>query len=688
MGSKEGQALFKRTVRSMGLRDWVLLAVLSYLVSLCGVLGMSFGMSGTGGAAVIPVFWCVALSFVVMVPVGFIFLVVNAALTKLAYSSLNKDAAFQQEKAREEAPGPAAGADAAPGPAADDGAAQPRPSRLSRILPTLTGKSVALFTAIMIVFWSPYVVATFPGQLYNDTAVQMQQVYAGAHPLDARSGGNIPLDAEAVDDMQGRSEDVQRAQGYRVTDAWLVDHHPFALTLLLGGLASASDALFGNWMPALALLMGVCVVAMAAELTYGVAFLRRKGAPLGVCLAAYLFCCLVPLVPLNATMVMKDTFFALFFIPWFYLLIECVLTKGACLRRGRTVVAFVIIAVLMCLMKKTGVYVVGATALFGLISALLAGRRGRKADAGADARSDARAAAWAFFLQGGICAVLMFVLVPCLVFPALNIQPASKAESLGVLFQQTARVYRDAGAGALTPEEREAVRGVLRETDLEWDYQPMVTDKVKGHYYTESTDEQLAEYLRAYASMGTRFPEAYLSSIVSVASGFLAPVRNEEAMEIAKTYEWELAFEDDRPMLWPLEQTQPLRDAINGFLAAWASVPVLNLPVVAVTYCLWIPALLLFFCLRNRLGAGILFVPIFVVTGFCIIGPAFQLRYGLPDILMALVLLGACVVQAKAVFKARAEKSRSLSEAPVPEGSTEPSKAAAEGVRSEAPAQA
>lgn len=661
----------------MSIRNWVLLAMLSLLVSLCGLLGASFGLSGTGGTAIIPVFWCIALSFVAMVPVGFVFLVANAALTKLAFSSLNKDAATQQTSARE----------GAPDAAEEDAAPRLRPSRLSRFVPVLTAKSVALFAAIMIVFWSPYVVAAFPGQVYNDTVVQMQQVYPGAHPLELRSGGNIPLDAEHVESVQERSEDVQRAQGFRTTDAWLVDHHPFALTLFLGGLASASDALFGNWMPALALLMGACVVAMAAELTFGVAFLRRKGAPLGVCLAAYLFCCLVPLVPMNATMVMKDTFFALFFVPWFYLLVECVFTKEACLCRKRTVAAFVVIAVFMCLTKKTGVYVVGATALFGLASALLAGRRARRAAADAPARSRARAAAWAFFLQGGICAVLMFVLIPCLVFPALNVQPASKAESLGLLFQQTARVYRDAGAEALTPEERQAVRGVLRETDLEWDYQPTVSDKVKSHYYPESTDEQLAEYLRAYASMGLRFPEAYLSSVVSIASGFMAPVFHGEAMEIYSP-DWELVFDDGRPVLWTIEQTQPLRDAIDAFLSAWNSVPVLNLPLGAVMYCLWIPAVLLFFCLRNRLGAGILFVPLFVVTGFCIIGPTYQLRYALPDILVALMLLGACVVQAKAVFKARAEKSRALSEAPASEERPGAVKAAAESASKEAPDQA
>ena len=98
----------------MSIRNWVLLAMLSLLVSLCGLLGASFGLSGTGGTAIIPVFWCIALSFVAMVPVGFVFLVANAALTKLAFSSLNKDAATQQTSAQRRMPHPGCGPPAFP----------------------------------------------------------------------------------------------------------------------------------------------------------------------------------------------------------------------------------------------------------------------------------------------------------------------------------------------------------------------------------------------------------------------------------------------------------------------------------------------------------------------------------------------------------------------------------------------
>ncbi len=55
---------------------------------------------------------------------------------------------------------------------------------------------------------------------------------------------------------------------------------------------------------------------------------------------------------------------------------------------------------------------------------------------------------------------------------------------------------------------------------------------------------------------------------------------------------------------------------------------------------------------------------------------------------MAPMLLGACVAQAKAVFKVRAEKSRAASEAPASEERSGAVKAAAESASKEAPDQA
>lgn len=650
-GKRGGGGMFVRTVRSMSGGSWILLIVLSFAISIAGVLGLSYGLSETGGAPTFSPIVTLVLFLVAAIVVAFVMLACNAGLTKLTYASLNKDATVRD---RHDEPAPHL-----PHAEPEQGTGTRTNAGLGRFVPTLTVCSIALFTAIMLVFWSPYLMAAFPGQVLNDTTVQMQQVYEGAHPLDIRTGGNNQLDAEEVNQEHGTlSEEIQRSEVYRATDAWLVDHHPFALTLLFGGLASASDALFGNWMPALGLLMVVQVLVLSSELTFCAAYLRRKGAPLSVCLAAYLFCCLLPLVPLQATMVIKDTVFTLFFIPWFLMLAEYVLTRGALFARKRTIVAFVLLAVCMCFTKKTGVYVVGATALFGLVASLVSWRRAQKT-ANKDALANqARTSAITFLVQGGTCALLMFGLLPAVVFPALNIVPNSKAEAIGTMLQQTARVYKDAGSAALTPEEREAVQGVMRVTGLDLAYAPTYTDRVKVRYYLESTDEQMRDYLGAYISMGLRFPESYLASVVSVSSSYLAPVKPRAGMY--DTLEWNLIFDNDRVVLWSLQQTAPLRQAINAFCTAWCSAPVLSIPLCGVTYCLWIPALLLFFCLRNRLRAGVLFVPFAVVTVFCIIGPIYDIRYELPEVVLALTLLGLMVVQAKAVFKERADAARSL----------------------------
>ncbi len=580
-----------------------------------------------------------------IIPIGFLILVCNAGLTALSYRSLNKDAAGEGEA---------------------------RPSRLLRFLPDTRPARIILFAIVLIICWSPYLVAVFPGTIYNDTAVQMQQIYPEAHPLDVLSGGNIQLESDEIQrDYGSLKEDVVKSKQYHLTDAWLVDHHPFALTLLYGGLASASDALFGNWMPALAFLMIIQTLVLALELAYCTAYLRKRAAPPSLCLTGFLFFCFLPFIPLAASLIVKDTAFTLLFIPWFLMLADCLFMQGECFLRKRRMIGFILLAVGMCLTKKTGVYVVCVTALFGI--ALFAVRiwRAKRAAKATDALSldesaslksalhtGNGASALAFLLQGGICALLMFVIVPGIIFPWLNISPGGRQEMLGTLFQQTARVYSDHGKDAMTPEERKAIAGVMRTTDLEWTYSPASTDKVKIGHYLDASDEQMRDYLDAYGKIGLRYPDSYAASIVCTAAGYLSPVEPyDPALELMA---WDLAFDEEREVLWPIQGTGPLREAVQAFLVFWNNVPILNLLLRGVTYCLWVPLALLFFCVRNRLKGGFLFVPWAMVALFCILGPEYQVRYFFPLIMLAPVLLGMMVALAKQAFKERGDKQRSL----------------------------
>ena len=365
--------MFCKTVRSMGIRDWIILIIASLFIGFCGVYGWSYGTSASGGVPTLAAPVAFASSIACAAVVGALMLLCNAGLTKLAYASLNKDAAHAAEASR------------TAGASEPSSVMQGKPAWIARVVPRLTAKSVSLFALVLLVFWSPYLVAAFPGTMYNDTAIQMQQVYEGAHPLDIRSGGNEDYGEEAIARGYGsQADDVKRAESFRLTDAWLVDHHPFALTMLYGGVASASDALFGDWIFGFGLLMACQAILLAFELAFCVAYLRKRGAPPSLGFAALAFFCIVPIVPMTAVLVMKDSVFTVLAIPYFLLLAECALSKGAVFERTRMVVLLIVVAVLMCLAKKTGIYVVGATALFGLIAALI--RLGRERRWGGVAR--------------------------------------------------------------------------------------------------------------------------------------------------------------------------------------------------------------------------------------------------------------------------------------------------------------
>ncbi len=620
--------MFVKTVRSMSPGAWFALGLISLVIGFAGVYGWSYSQSQSGGSPTIEPLWEVIISVLVALGVALLLLLMNAGLTKLAYVSLNRG---------------------------------DEPTKLDRVLPKMMPKSVALFALILILFWSPYLVAVFPGVLYNDTTVQMQQVYEGAHPLNIRFGGNYQLGEEELEAAEKMNEYQKRSSVLSLTDAWLIDHHPFALTLFLGGIASLSDALFGNWMPALGFLMILQTILYASALSFAIAYVRKRGAPPSLCLAVLLFFCLFPAIPYFVGMIMKDCFFTFFCIPYLLMLAESVFTKGTFFRKKRAVAAFIIVALFLCLTKKTGVYIVGATALFGLIAGLVALGRAKRASGGSLGTGSveaSRATIWAFLLQGGISALLMFVIVPFCIFPALNIIPGSKAEALGFMFQQTTRSYVDHGEDSLTPQERAAIAEVMFVSGLEWDYRPKSADHAKIRVRAEMTDEQLRGYLGAYISMGLRYPVTYAEAIICTAAGYLAPVVPIEPA--IHTLNWKLSFDGDRPVLWPLEATAEFRGFIQPLWKFLQDVPVVGLLFNGVTYALWIPGALLFFCLRNRLKGGILFVPFALVTFFCLIGPVYDLRYCLPEIFWAPILLAFLVALSKSIFKARADQAKAL----------------------------
>ena len=633
-------------IHTMRRRDWVFLAALSLVVAFCGVFGASY-VIGEG----YPYFklWAeIVLTLLATVVVAIALLFLEALFYRYAktpHADVGVQASATPVEGSDKRPGfchmmgpgterwsrgkpkeprnPLGVAESVRG---DDASSETSPSRAplpdqseqacasesrirricNRLTPTWSVRSIALFSAIMALLWLPWFVANFPGGTYWDTYYQMYQVYPENHPIAV-----IPW-AEIYDQT--------------LTDAWLVDHHPVFTTLVYGAFAMASDALTGNWMAGVAAFCIIQGLLHVVAFTAAVAYLRRVGSPPLLNFLAYAYFALAPFISTWAMCMVKDSFFGLFYVPYFMLVFETVRTRGACMERPRNVALFALCALMLCLTKKTGVFVVVATAVVGIV----AFRRMKPA--------------WeSFLVQGLLSLVVVMVLFPLVLFPALNIQAGGTQETLGPLFQQTARCMHD-HPDDVTPEEEAAIRAVLDYDKLADQYQFDFEDSVKYRYDLEATRADLMRYLQAYASMGLRHPDSYFGAAMSLAGFYVAPTAPINIRMV--TVDTKMG-DDQRYMLWNPDELDWLRNGLDKAYDAVSKVPGLNLPLLIVTYAFWLPALLAFVAFRNRLRCATLFAPALVLLAFCIIAPVYDARYVVPILDAAPLFLCAVVILLK-----------------------------------------
>lgn len=465
-------------------------------------------------------------------------------------------------------------------------------SRFDVLTPRFAPKSIALFAAIMIVCWLPCIIACFPGSINWDTYYQLYQCYPENHPILA-----VPWVAEG-----------------HYTDAYFCDHHPVFTTLVYGGFALASDALFGNWNPGIFVFCSLQCIAMACSLTGACAYLKSRRAPSVLVFCAYGAACLLPPAAMASFTMVKDSFYTWLFVLLFVAVAEIVLTKGQCLSRRRNLVLLIALLLLLCLTKSTGVYLACATMI---VCAFYYRAYWRK---------------WAIALA--VPSIVMFVVMPYLVFPVLDVAPGGKQEFLGPLFQQTAR-YVSEHADEITEEEREAIDKVLRYDDLAERYTPFHMDRVKyGWRYGEATEKDLENYYLVWLKEGLKHPKTYLEATWGTCHEFFS-----STVYFTETPMQGHMVDQDLDKSWFPNELDGYRASYVGLFKQWAKIPVLNLPICIALYTWWIPLM----CLYALRGCIKRYAPVFIPTAFaifcCLITPAINFRYSYPLALTALLLV-------------------------------------------------
>lgn len=426
--------------------------------------------------------------------------------------------------------------------------------------------------------------AYYPGTESWDTIAQIKDYYDGVSRTRYAEGGGM------------------------VITALYNDHHPVATTLLFGAFVDLGRLIHSE-------SAGLFLYSLLQITLYAYAYTqalklsqRRCPACQGLVAAFYI---LNPFLPYYAIMMLKDSLFAGLFL--LYLLDFIKLHRAEDKPAAGLAARFILLSVLLPLSKKTGVYIVVLSNAALLLRQLKLKRPNRTAVA-----------------AGTLLPILIsFILLPRVVFPALNIFPGGKQEVLATLLQQSARTGLD-HPDAYSEAEIETLDSVFRYSDAGELYSYEITDPIKNTFRLKSaTGEDLKAYYKLWLKTGLKYPTSYLKATAGTCAGYFAPTTQLEVYRVNH-------FKDltENPVLTALRGGI---DAIYDFLMA---LPGLNILFYIVVWTWWIPLYASYRLMKRRgWGALLRWMPIYVSMLTLIVSPYSFSRYALPFVMVAPVLL-------------------------------------------------
>ena len=407
----------------------------------------------------------------------------------------------------------------------------------------------------------------------------------------------------------------------------LYDHHPFLVSCLQKSFFDIGQWL-GDASLGMALLSLLFMAFASLVLVYMVRVCGRLGASVAVQKVLVAVYAVLPLFPLVSIYVTKDGFFTYFILLYVLSLLHLLIALHSDGHLPRRILLLHgVAALLLCLSRHQGIYFVVAQ----YAVCLLAFRR-----------------SWRAWTAAYLPVVGAYLLVVRGLYPAVGVAPSSKHEMLGTLFQQSALCFIEY-PGEVTPEEREALEGVL---DMETDtltlqgYDYHVTDAVKGHYrYKPVVDwsvrnrfdpneerQAVVRYLHSYATTAMRRPGTCALASLNLMNGFFYNTGGLFGIE-----SWH-----DCPYLLP-EYRFARRDALyspTNRLFDWLSrLPLLEF-LFAKCYYTW----LYLFCFavllyRRDTVCLTVFLPLFLSVALFLVSPTATYRYTLPLVACAAVII-------------------------------------------------
>ena len=461
-----------------------------------------------------------------------------------------------------------------------------------RLLFSWSPRSVILTWILLLALFVPYLLAFYPGVASMDTTNQIKDFTTGTMPIE-----------------------INWNEGEPMISCFLNDHHPVADTLIFTFFTEFVGGLLGSPVKGAFAYSALQTALTALFMALMLCRMEKFGVPYGYRKAGFLFLGFAPFIGLYAIGMLKDSIYSMFFIAY-YLLYAVIMLEGA---TGRRMAGITILAVVLALTKKTGVYLV---LICNLALIFLPTVRRKWAE---------WAASWI------LPALLVLVLLPHVLFPMCNIFAGGRQEALGFTMQMAARTYLD-HKDELSPQEVEVIGAVIDLSKVEKSYSSYNYDEVKKLFNYAATDAQLGAYRRLWLQLFARYPLSGLNALFGTAGGFFTPTESIRVyFEFPETQYVKIA---NPPEL------APYRDAVQAVYKWLSALPGAGLLFQCVLYVWWLPlaALLRVLLLPDFKGRRLKSLGCLLPAAVCVlilwVSPYAMGRYGLPQFYTLPLVMG------------------------------------------------
>lgn len=350
-------------------------------------------------------------------------------------------------------------------------------------------------------------------------------------------------------------------------------------------------------------------VAASGIFAYSVNRLKKLGVSMRFCILSILFYGLVPMWGGFAQWVEKDLLFAVVTVLFSTFIAEVYVKKDMGVKE---VLKIVISGILLMFLRNNGVYaVIPALAILCFYISRAARR--------------------------SIVIIVLALLVTYegatrLLFPAVGVGDTSISESIGFMFQQTAR-YVNNFPDELSDTEKAVLVKNFQSIETFDNYNPKFMDPVKI-YYNHSTPK---EYFTLWFKHFTKHPAVYVEAYLNGAYGYIAPVEGDTGAYINADYD--NYYKDTLGV--GLKYSKTGKDMLIAVLNPSKYLPVIKYFTYPGAYTWWLVLCLYVSVRKKKKGAWCVFAPAVITVLVCTVSPlACATRYALPVAACAPLLAG------------------------------------------------